>query len=302
MFGGKGGVGKTTCAAGYAAARAAHGEETLVLSTDPAHSLGDALETDLSGEPTEVATDLHAVEIDPSVRADTYRMMGEALASDMRALGMRMDESQLDTLFGSSMPGADEVAALDLFGLYMDEWDRIVFDTAPTGHTLRLLDLPETVGSAVQTAAGIRKKAKKTADRVKTVVLGPFAFRGEDEADEAFQDLQQRMERVTEVLRDPELTNFRVVFRPEALVLSETERLVGRLREADVEVADLVANGVLVDVNEDCDRCLRQRDRHHERLATVRETFDLPLTEVPEMDEPSGVEALEQVGESLLRK
>jgi len=214
---------------------------------------------------------------------------------------MRMDESQLDTLFGSSMPGADEGAALDLFGLYMDEWDRIVFDTAPTGHTLRLLDLPETVGSAVQTAAGIRKKAKKTADRVKTVVLGPFAFRGEDEADEAFQDLQERMERVTEVLRDPQLTNFRVVFRPEAMVLSETERLVGRLREADVEVADLVTNGVLVDVNEDCDRCLRQRDRHHERLDTVRETFELPLTEVPEMDEPSGVETLEQVGESLLR-
>lgn len=301
MFGGKGGVGKTTCAAGYAAARAAHGEETLVLSTDPAHSLGDALERDLAGEPIEVAPDLHAVEIDPSVRADTYRMMGEALASDMRALGMKVGDDSLDNLFGSKMPGADEVAALDLFGLYMDEWDRIVFDTAPTGHTLRLLDLPETVGSAVETAAGIRTKAKKTADRVKTIVLGPFAFRGDDEADEAFADLQARMERVTEVLRDPELTNFRVVFRPEAMVLSETERLVSRLREAQVEVSDLVANGVIVDVNEDCDRCVRQRDRHRERLATVRETFDLPVTEVPEMDEPSGVEALEAVGESLLR-
>ena len=301
MFGGKGGVGKTTCAAGYAAARAAHGDETLVLSTDPAHSLGDALERDLSGEPTEVAPDLHAVEIDPSVRADTYRMMGEALASDMRALGMKLGDESLDNLFGSKMPGADEVAALDLFGLYMDDWDRIVFDTAPTGHTLRLLDLPETVGSAVRTAADIRTKAKKTADRVKTIVLGPFAFRGDDEADEAFADLQARMERVTEVLRDPELTNFRVVFRPEALVLSETERLVSRLGEAQVEVSDLVANGVLVDVNEDCDRCVRQRDRHRERLATVRETFDLPVTEVPETDEPSGIEALEAVGESLLR-
>ena len=302
MFGGKGGVGKTTCAAGYAAARAAHGDETLVLSTDPAHSLGDALEMDLSGEPVEVAPDLHAVEIDPSVRADTYRMMGEALASDMRALGMKVGDDNLDNLFGSKMPGADEVAALDLFGLYMDEWDRIVFDTAPTGHTLRLLDLPETVGSAVETAAGIRKKAKKTADRVKTIVLGPFAFRGDDEADEAFADIQERMERVTEVLRDPELTNFRVVFRPEAMVLSETERLISRLDEAGVEVSDLVANGVLVDVNEDCDRCVRQRDRHRERLTTVRDTFDLPVTEVPEMDEPSGIESLEAVGESLLRE
>jgi arsenite-transporting ATPase len=213
-----------------------------------------------------------------------------------------MDESHLDTLFGSSMPGADEVAALDLFGLYMDEWDRIVIDTAPTGHTLRLLDLLRTVGSAVQTAAGIRKNVKRTADRVETVVLGPFVFSGEDEADEAFQDLQARMERVTEVYRDPELTSFRVVLRPEPLVLSETERPVSRLRDAQVEVTGLVANGVLVDGNEDCDRCVRQRGRRRDRLDTVHETLDPPATMVPELDEPSGVEARKGVGASLVGK
>jgi arsenite-transporting ATPase len=301
MFGGKGGVGKTTCAAGYAAALAASGVETLVLSTDPAHSLGDAIETELSGEPTEVATDLYAVEIDPSLRADTYRMLGEALASDMNALGMRLDDESIDTLFGARMPGADEVAALDQFGLYMDEWQHVVFDTAPTGHTLRLLELPETVGTAVQTAAGIRTRAKNTADRVKTIVLGPFAFRGDDEADEAFADIQARMEQVAETLRDPNLTNFRVVFRPEALVLSETERLVSRLGETGIEVSDLVANGVLHDINENCNRCVRQRDRHQQQLNTVRDTFSQPVTEVPELDEPSGIKTLEAVGESLLQ-
>jgi arsenite-transporting ATPase len=299
MFGGKGGVGKTTCAAGYAVALASAGHETLVVSTDPAHSLGDALETAVGGEPTAVTDRLEAVEIDPSSRADRYRVLAEALAEDMRSVGVRVPEGDLDALFGGAMPGADEIAALDLFAEYLEGYDRVVFDTAPTGHTLRLLDLPDTVSRAVSTAADVRSQVRRAADTARSMFLGPAAFRGDDETDEGFIDLRERMERVEAVLRDPERTGFRVVFRPEALVLAETERLVERLREYEVPVTDLVANGVLVDVNEDCARCTRQRDRQRERLDAVRERFDLPVTEVPELDEPRGIEALLDVGESL---
>jgi len=299
MFGGKGGVGKTTCAAGYAVALADGGHETLVVSTDPAHSLGDVLDVELGGEPTPVTGDLLAVEIDPASRADRYRALAEALAGDMRSVGVRVPEADLDALFGGSMPGADEIAALDLFAEYLEGYDRVVFDTAPTGHTLRLLDLPDTVGRAVETAASVRSQVRRAADTARSMVFGPAAFRGEDEADEDFADLAARMERVEAALRDPERTGFRVVFRPEALVLAETERLVDRLREYEVPVTDLVANGVLTEVNEDCARCTRQRDRQQERLRTVRDRFDLPVTEVPELEEPRGVEALRAVGEAL---
>ncbi|MEF8863413.1 MAG: ArsA family ATPase [Haloarculaceae archaeon] len=299
MFGGKGGVGKTTCAAGYAVALAAGSHETLVVSTDPAHSLGDALDADVGAEPTPVTGYLEAVEIDPASRADRYRALAEALAEDMRSVGVRVPGEDLDALFGGAMPGADEIAALDLFAEYLEGYDRVVFDTAPTGHTLRLLDLPDTVGRAVETAASVRSQVRRTADTARSMVFGPAAFRGEDGADEGFEDLTERMERVEAALRDPDRTGFRVVFRPEALVLAETERLVDRLREYGVPITDLVANGVLTDVNEDCTRCTRQRDRQRERLEEVSGRFDLPVTEVPELDEPRGVEALRAVGEAL---
>jgi arsenite-transporting ATPase len=299
MFGGKGGVGKTTCAAGYAVGLADAGHETLVVSTDPAHSLGDALDADIGSEPTSVTRHLEAVEIDPASRAERYRVLAEALADDMRSVGVRVPEDDLDALFGGAMPGADEIAALDLFGEYLDGYERVVFDTAPTGHTLRLLDLPDTVGRAVETAASVRSQVRRAADTARSMVFGPAAFRGEDDADEGFAELRERMERVEAALRDPERTGFRVVFRPEALVLAETGRLVDRLREYEVPIADLVANGVLVDVNEDCSRCTRQRDRQQERLEAVRERFDLPVTEVPELDEPRGVESLLAVGGAL---
>lgn len=299
MFGGKGGVGKTTCAAGHAVALAAAGHGTLVVSTDPAHSLGDVLDAEIGAEPTPVTSGLEAVEIDPEARAERYRVLAEALARDMRAVGVRVPDEDLDALFGGAMPGADEIAALDLFAEYLEGYDRVVFDTAPTGHTLRLLDLPDTVSRAVSTAADVRSQVRRAADTARSMLFGPAAFRGADDADEGFTELRERMERVESALRDPEKTGFRVVFRPEALVLAETERLVERLREYEVPIADLVANGVLADVNEDCARCTRQRDRQRERLEEVRERFDLPVTEVPELDEPRGIAALREVGEAL---
>jgi arsenite-transporting ATPase len=250
-----------------------------------------------------VTAGLEAVEIDPAERAERYRELGEALADDVRSLGVRVGDEELDTLFGAGMPGADEVAALDLFGRYLEGYDEVVFDTAPTGHTLRLLELPEVVGTAVSTAASVRSQVRRLGDTARSFVFGPAAYRGEDEADEGFASLRERMDRVAAALTDPHRTAFRVVFRPERLVLAETERLVGRLREAEVPVRDLVANGVVTDVDGTCERCTRQRDRHRERLAEVRERFDLPVTVVPELSGLDGDDRalLARAGEALYR-
>src|SRR6056297_2238626 len=117
LYGGKGGVGKTTCAAATGLALADRGERTLLVSTDPAHSLGDALETDLSGEPTAVESALWAVEADPEQGQETYQALVSTLAAEFRQAGISLTDDDVDRLFAAGfVPGSDEVAALQYLG------------------------------------------------------------------------------------------------------------------------------------------------------------------------------------------
>ncbi|MFC7133769.1 MULTISPECIES: ArsA family ATPase [Salinibaculum] len=305
LYGGKGGVGKTTCAAatGLAAARA--GEDALVVSTDPAHSLGDVLEADLSGDPVEIESGLSAVETDPAKGTAQYEALFEALADDLDGAGIDLDEAGLRELFTAGLlPGSDELAALANIETYAedDRWDRVIFDTAPTGHTLRLLDLPDAVGTGVKTALSVREQVSRKTDAAKTMLFGPYATMGRDDADDtAFTEVLSEMERVAAVLRDPDRTTFRVVCLPERLVLSETERLVARLREAEVPVGTLVVNRVLTEVDEGCARCSAQQERQQEVLSEIGEAFpDLDRVELPDLTgQADGWEALETIADRL---
>jgi arsenite-transporting ATPase len=205
LYGGKGGVGKTTCAAATALASARDDTATLVVSTDPAHSLSDTLEVDVPAEPTRIREDipLYAAEIDPEAA------MGEGpLGMDDDALGglggmlggggpmgggadgPMGDEDPIggeEGILGGSMPGADEAAAMRLLLDYTDDdrFDRVVIDTAPTGHTLRLLELPETMDSMVGTVLKLRERFSGMMDSMK----GMF---GDDVDTEAgVQDLKE---------------------------------------------------------------------------------------------------------------
>lgn len=306
LYGGKGGVGKTTCAAAHGLKLAREGTRTLVVSTDPAHSLSDVFETDLGGDPTEVRDDLWAVEIGPERQREKYREMMATLAGEFRDVGLRIDEEDVEDLFAAGMaPGSDEVAAMDTFVEYAEsgEWEAVVLDTAPTGHTLRLLELPDVVGTTMEKTQKVRGQVRSLADSARSMVWGPayYAFgRGSDDEDE-FADMRDRMERVAELLRDPEQTEFRVVLVPETMAIRETERLVERLREFEVPVETLVVNKVLRDVDERCDRCRARRDAHEEHLAEIRRLFpDLDVQEVPSLvGEVHGLESLETVADHL---
>ncbi|MFC7044587.1 ArsA family ATPase [Halobacteriaceae archaeon GCM10025711] len=303
---GKGGVGKTTTAAATALQFARAGKRTLVVSTDPAHSLSDSFEASLTGDPVAVADGLWAVEIDPAERRAAYRRIVAALAADFREAGLRLDEAEVDSLFAAGIaPGGEEVAALDAFAEYAasGRWDRIVVDTAPTGHTLRLLALPEAVGSAMETTARLRSQVRRLTDTARSMLFGPAAYfgRGEDEAGTDIEGLRERMERVRDMLRDPDRTEFRVVLVPELMAVRETERLVERLREDGFPVSTLVVNKVLTDVDERCDRCRARRDAHRERLAEIRRLFpDLEIRTLPLLrEEVHGVESLGAVADEL---
>lgn len=296
LYSGKGGVGKTTIAAASGVNAAQQGKETLVVSTDPAHSLADSVGTSVGGEPTEVREHLWAVEIDPQQGIDRYRSLFEQLASEFASAGIRMDEGEVTSLFTSGvMPGSDELAALEGLATYLedDRWDLIVFDTAPTGHTLRLLDLPTVMDRGVATALDLRDQVRRKVDTARSMVFGPMAARHRDDADD-FTELRARMEHIQTVLRDPDRTSFRVVTIPETMAIRETERLIERLREFEIPVTGIVVNKVIDDAG-DCKRCQGKQAVHEETLETLREAYpDLALWTVPDVPgEVTGLDALE---------
>ena len=290
FYGGKGGVGKTTCAAATALGYADRGAETLVVSTDPAHSLADSLEARVGAEPREIESGLWAAEVDPDERADKYRGAFEELFDDLSTLGLGLDDRDVDTLLDAGLaPGGDEVAALDLLAEYEsdDRFDRIVFDTAPTGHALRLLELPDVLSAGAETASGVRKRVKRMSDSVRsTFVPGYYYGRGGGDGDETFDDIAARMARAGEVVRDPDRTAFRVVTIPETMAIHETRRLVERLDEIGVPVRSVVVNRVLEEIDEDCSRCRSRRERQRERVAEIQARFEeMDVRELPELDD-----------------
>ena len=302
LYGGKGGVGKTTVAAATGHRLAAADHETLVVSTDPAHSLADAVETEVGGEPTKIRSGLWGVEVDPQTGIDRYRSLFEALASEFNDAGIRIDEDEIADLFTTGvMPGSDELAAIEGMATYIesDRWDRVVFDTAPTGHTLRLLDLPSVMDRGVATAMDLRDQVRRKVNTARTMMFGPMASRRDDGPDD-FTAMRERMERVGTVLRDPEQTAFRVVTIPETMAVRETERLVEKLREFEVPVTTLVVNKVIEDAG-DCQRCQGKQAVQEEAIAQLRESLpELDIWTVPDQPgEVTGMEALEQIGAHL---
>jgi len=261
-----------------------------VVSTDPAHSLSDSFERDVGAEPTRLADHLWAVEIDPEACMDEYEDLFATLFDEFADVGVRVEDEQIEAMFGAGIaPGSDEVAALDILVEYAtsDRWDVIVLDTAPTGHTLRLLDVPEVVGATARTAMSIRGQVRRIADSTKRMFMGPAYYMGrrERETEDRFADLQERMERAAAILRDPDRTEFRVVLIPERMALAETERLVDQLQAHDIPVDGLVVNKVVLDPSPDCPRCQSRHDSQQTIIEETRELFpDHEVTALPERE------------------
>jgi arsenite-transporting ATPase len=247
LYGGKGGVGKTTMAAATGLASAAERAATLVVSTDPAHSLSDAYEIQIGPRPERLREDvpLYGAEIDPDEAVEEAAIFSDD-GPDLGGLGELMGD-EAEGLLGGGMPGADEAAAVQQLLLLLDDdrFDRVVVDTAPTGHTLRLLELPELMDTMVGRVLTIRERLSGMLDGI----TGMF---GEDERPEDDrQDLRQvrkRIERLRSTLQNPAKTDFRVVMVPEEMSVTESKRLIDRLAGFDIPVSTVVVNKVMEDL------------------------------------------------------
>jgi arsenite/tail-anchored protein-transporting ATPase len=248
FFGGKGGVGKTTLAAAHAVAFADGGTRTLLVSTDPAHSTSDVLATRLTSEPRGVADGLWAMEIDPAIEADRYVADVKARIQDTTPPRLWQEvERQIDVARVS--PGAQEAALFERMARLLETegagYDRIVFDTAPTGQTLQLLSLPEMMQAWMTGLIGRRRKLTAVAH----LRGGPAGRRADgprgDPVLAALEERHARFVRARGILTDRTQTAFHFVVTPERLPILETERAVAALDRYGIPVGTVFVNRVL---------------------------------------------------------
>jgi arsenite-transporting ATPase len=302
FLGGKGGVGKTTLAAATALQLADFGLRTLLVSTDPAHSTGDILQTGLGPEPTVVVPGCWALEIDPAREAELY--IADVKARVFESTPPRLVaevERQIDIARVS--PGAEEAALFDRFTRILEEgretYERIVFDTAPTGHTVRLLSLPELMSAWIGGLIGRRKKVTALGRMWRNVAgaaAGDVAER-DDPVLRALEERQARFQRARRVLTDAGQTSFVFVVTPERLPIWETERAVATLAKYGIPVGGILVNQVLP-AEPGGDFLAGRKEREREYLARIQRSFgDWPIEHVALAErDPVGVDALRELG------
>jgi len=301
FFGGKGGVGKTTLAAAAAVASSDRGRRTLLISTDPAHSTSDILECRLGAEPQRVEGELWAMEIDPAREADRYIAGVKARIADTTPPRLAGEvERQIDVARVS--PGAEEAALFDRFTRILEEearkFQQVVFDTAPTGQSLRLLSLPELMQAWISGLIG-RRKQLNVAARMWRTVAGEAAGsvgRTDDPVLAALEERRARFIRARSLLTDAHRTAFHFVLTPERLPVLETERAVRALDKYRIPVGAVFVNQVLPAESGSAflERRRKQERRHLERIA---EAFSgHPVYRVPLIErEVVGAEALRRL-------
>jgi arsenite/tail-anchored protein-transporting ATPase len=240
LFTGKGGVGKSTIAAGTSALGAARGQRTLVLSTDAAHSLADAFGTPVGADPTPVADNLFVQQVDAQLRFEqSWSEIQGYLLSVLDAAGVDPIAAEEMTV----IPGAEEVLALLELRLHAlsGEWDAIVVDCAPTAETLRLLALPEALGWYMQRVFPVERRVVKALKPVLTRAAGvPMP---EESVFDAVERLHFELDEVRSLLSGSR-ASVRLVLTPENVVLAEARRSFTTLSLFGYRVDGVIANRV----------------------------------------------------------
>jgi arsenite/tail-anchored protein-transporting ATPase len=277
FFAGKGGVGKTVASCITAVWLARQGYKTLLLTTDPAAHLGDVLGVPVGADPTTVpgAENLWAVNIDAKAAAETYkaRILDDARQRGRPESAIRVMAEELDS------PCTEEMAAFDKFIEYASQegWQAVVFDTAPTGHTLRLLELPM--------------------DWSKQIDVKIFASVETTAADDV---AKQRFGKVIEMMRDPDQSAFAFVMYPEATPILEAWRAAQELGTVGIRPGLVVANMVIPPEQADTPFTYARRSMQEKYLAEIAERFQVPVAQIPLLPhEVNGLEMLAELGDQI---
>ena len=294
LYVGKGGVGKTTMAAASAVRAAELGHRTLVVSTDIAHSLGDVLDAELGADPQPLGDRLFAQEI--NVLAEARRSWGKVqgqIADFLRREGV--PDVQADEL--AIMPGMEEVAALVQIRRQSrsGNYDCIVVDAAPTGETIRLLSMPDSMLWYAGRLEAWRGRLMK--------LVGPFLRNALPDLNvvESLSIVAGQVKELRAALTNPERSSYRIVVTPDAMVLKEARRAETYLNLFDYPIDAVILNRVLAEVNTGHPYLDTMLARQKRLVEEVKASFgDLPLLEAPlTAEEPIGLPALADLARCL---
>jgi arsenite-transporting ATPase len=300
LFTGKGGVGKTTTAAATALRCADQGLRTVVLSTDPAHSLADAFDAPLGTDPTPIAANLSGVQLDAQDRME--ESWGEIKAYLMEVF----DWAGVDAIEAEELavfPGLDEIFSLSDIKSFArsDDWDVVVVDCAPTAETIRLLSLPDILSWYMDRVFPMGRRVNRLVGPVlKKVTSLPVA---NDEVFGATRRFYERLDGVKEVLADRETSSVRLVVNPEKVVIAEARRTYTYLSLFGYRVDAVIANRLLpADVTDPWFDQWKELQRGH--LETIDEGFaPLPVLRAELAgDELVGLDRLRSFGDALYRE
>ena len=296
LFTGKGGVGKTSVSAATGLRCANLGMKTIVISTDPAHSLRDAFQAEIGNEPVEIMKNLYLQEISVTEAIKKYwdnlKLYLTALMRSQGVEGIAAEEI-------ATLPGFDEASQLLYIRQYFieGEYDVIIMDTAPTGESLKLLSFPEAFSWYMERIFPIsRKTAKLIRPLIKPFLGVPIP---DDKVFGSIEQLYSQMGEVKNILSDPETTTIRLVCNPDRMSFNETKRAYTYLLMYGYFVDALIVNKIYA---EDTGNFLKKwRKSQLEILGEINDAFgDVPVLKIPmSANEPTGVKLLEELGDTL---
>ncbi|MEH8018278.1 ArsA family ATPase [Rheinheimera muenzenbergensis] len=301
LVGGKGGVGKTTTSSALALLASFRGKKVLLVSTDPAHSLADAFDREIGDNITRLAPNVDGLELDPDREVEQH--LARVTAQLKRFTRPEMfTEIERQMRLTRQSPGAQEAAMLErianVLELGLTDYDLVIFDTAPTGHTLRLLSLPEAMAAWTLGLLKANQRSEKLGDvlghltpKAGRDVDSPFdepnlnATAGMDARSKAITETlltrQRLLQRTREVLTDNSRTALLFVLTPEKLPILETSRAVQSLQQENLPLAGLIVNRILPD-SADGDFLAARRSQEKIHLQQIAQDFAaLPRYKVP---------------------
>ncbi|CAL5082438.1 unnamed protein product [Urochloa humidicola] len=291
FVGGKGGVGKTTCSSILSVLLASVRQSVLVISTDPAHNLSDAFQQRFTKFPTLVRgfTNLYAMEIDPKVEND-----------DLSNEGMEGFLSELT----NAIPGVDEAMSFaEMLKLVQTmDYSVVVFDTAPTGHTLRLLQFPATLEKGLEKMMELKNRFGGLLNQASRL-FGLGDELNEDAMLGRLEGMKDVIEQVNRQFKDPDLTTFVCVCIPEFLSLYETERLVQELAKFEIDSHNIIVNQVIFDEEPVESKLLKARVKMQQKYIDQFHMLydDFNITKLPLLsEEVCGVQALQNFSQHFL--